>query len=167
MAEHAEAILTRRASVVWERRSNGYPFWRLYLEVGSGSRRSRQRVYIGSEGGLQLREAIRQMHGAFWGEDGKCRMADRAAWRQAQQQARDARKAVREARVAALAQVGRRPHGRTVRARRDIPAIERYRAEFQTASRKWLEQATWPGITETAYVTLRRTADRQRERRAI
>jgi len=104
------------------------------------------------------------MRTAFWGEDGNSRRYGKAALHRLQQQARDVHKAVREARAAVLAQVGRHTHGRTVRARRDIPAVDRYRAEFQTASRTWLEQATWPGINEKAYIAFRRAANRRRER---
>lgn len=99
------------------------------------------------------------MRSAFWGEYGNGRRFRKTARHQAEQKAREARSVARRTRATVPAQVGRRPHGRTVRARRDMPAIERYRAEYRTVSRKLLEEAMWPGITETAYVALRRATD--------
>ena len=77
------------------------------------------------------------------------------------QEARQARKAGRSAREAVLAQTHHHSHGRTVRARRDVPIMERYRAEYRHLSRRALEEATWPDITEDEYIALRRGADRR------
>ena len=63
-----------------------------------------------------------------------------------------------KARQAALALTHRHLHGRHVRAQRNVPAEDRYRAEFRHLSHKALEEATWPGITEDQYVALRKTA---------
>lgn len=56
-----------------ERRSDGSRFWRLYVE--SGSRHSgnlgRTRIYIGRQGGLELREAIRIMREAYFARLGE------------------------------------------------------------------------------------------------
>ena len=161
MAEHAEGILHQRASVVKDRRGNGYPFWRLYLEGGSGQHRRRRRAYVGSQGGPELRTAIHQARRAFWGAYGNARGFQKAMSEQIEQESRELRQAAGSARAAGLAQVGRHPHGRTVRACRSIPAVERYRSEYRTASRRLLETATWPGITLTEYIALRRAADRR------
>ena len=160
MTEHAEGILHQRASVVRDRRGNGYPFWRLYIEAGSGEHRTRRRAYVGSQGGPELRTAIRQARRAFWGTYRDARGYQKAMREQIEQEGRQLRQAASSARVAALAQVGRHPHGRTVRACRGTPAVERYRAEYGTASRRLLEAATWPGITVAEYIALRRAADR-------
>ena len=155
LIEHVAAILTGRASVVRERRGNGYPFFRLYIESGSGHARRRQRVYVGSQGGPELRAAIKELRRVFWGPQGDAAAFLRAAWGQLGRGVKEARKSARGARDAVLSQVGRRMHGRSVRSRRDVPAVERYRAEYRTLSRALLEQETWPGITEEEYVGLR------------
>jgi len=160
-AEEAHrAILHQRASVVKDRRGNGYPFWRLYLEGGSGQHRRRRRAYVGSQGGPELRKAIRQARRAFWGAYRDARGFQKAMREQLEQEGRQLRQAAGSARAAGLAQIGRHPHGRTVRACRSIPAVERYRSEYRTASRRLLEAATWQGITLTEYIALRRVADR-------
>ncbi|MHC5035602.1 MAG: hypothetical protein ACYTFZ_11265 [Planctomycetota bacterium] len=148
LTEHAEAIVHGRASVVQERRGDGRPFWRLYLETGSGPRRQRRRVYVGPEGGRELRKAVRCLRRAYWGPYGSSRGFLAAL-------------AKETAREAILAQTYRHSHGRTLRARRNVPATERYRAEYRTLSRRLLEAATWPGITEGDYVALRKAADRR------
>jgi len=79
---------------------------------------------------------------------------------QIEQEGRQLRKAASSARTAGLAQIGRHPHGGTVRTCRSIPAVERYRSEYRTASRRLMEAATWPGITLTEYIALRRVTDR-------
>ena len=71
---------------------------------------------------------------------------------------REARRAARGAHDAVLAQTHRHLHGRRVRASRAVRADERYRAEYRHLSRKALEAATWPGITEDEYVGLRSAA---------
>ena len=42
-----------------------------------------------------------------------------------------------------------------------MPIMERYRAEYRHLSRRALEEATWPDITEDEYIALRRGADRR------
>lgn len=161
MIEHAEGILHQRASVVKDCRGNGYPFWRLYLEDGSGQHRRRRRVYVGPQGGRELRTATRQACKAFWGSCRDARSFQKAMREQLEQEGRQLRQAAGSARAAGLAQVGLHPHGRTVRACRSIPAVERYRSEYRAASRRLLEAATWQGITVTEYIALRRAADRR------
>lgn len=56
--------------------------------------------------------------------------------------AREARDAARCVKALLLAQTYRHSDGRTVRNRRDVAAVERYRAEYQHVSRKALEEAT-------------------------
>ena len=70
LTDHADAILFGRASVIRDRRGDGRPYWRLYLETGSGPNLHRQRVYVGPEGGLELRQAIGELRQAFWGSPG-------------------------------------------------------------------------------------------------
>ena len=66
LTDHSHAIIHDRASVVRERRGDGRPYWRLYLESGSAQERERKRVYIGPEGGPELRQAIRQARQDYW-----------------------------------------------------------------------------------------------------
>jgi len=67
MTEHAESILNDdRVSLRRERRGDGRPYWRLYLESGSGEERERRRVYVGPEGGPELRAAIIRFRRACW-----------------------------------------------------------------------------------------------------
>ena len=66
LADHHHAIMHDRASVVRERRGDGRPYWRLYLESGSGPERERKRVYVGSEGGPELRRAILEARRDYW-----------------------------------------------------------------------------------------------------
>ncbi|MGB2824987.1 MAG: hypothetical protein WBF17_28720 [Phycisphaerae bacterium] len=164
MAEHLSAILTGRACVVREKRGNGYPYWRLYVEAGSGQGRTRLRVYVGTEGGPELRRAIRDARRAFWGQHGYAAGLRRDVIRELEREAKGTRGAARKARAIALSQVGRRLHGQVVRARRDIPAVGRYRAEYRSVSLKLLEEATWAGISETQYTALRRAVDRLHRR---
>jgi len=72
-AEWSSHLLTHRASVVLEARSDGSRFWRLYIESGSRYSDSleRRRIYIGNEGGPQLREAIRLLRDAYFGPLGE------------------------------------------------------------------------------------------------
>jgi len=41
--------------------------------------------------------------------------------------------------------------------RRKVPVEQRRRAEYRHLSRRALEEAIWPGVTEDEYVSLRRT----------
>ena len=66
LTDHSHDIVHDRASVVRERRGDGRPYWRLYLESGSGPERERKRVYVGPEGGPELRRAIREARRAYW-----------------------------------------------------------------------------------------------------
>ena len=161
LTDHAGAIVHGRASVVRERRGDGRPYWRLYLETGSGRHRQRRRVYIGREGGRELRKAVRRLHRAYWSPWGSLRGFLAALAKDTAREARDTRQAARAGREAILAQTYRHSHGRAVRARRDVPAAQRYQAEYRTLSRKLLEAATWPGITEGQYGALRKAADRR------
>lgn len=89
-----------------ERRGDGRPYWRLYLESGSGQERERKRVYIGPEGGPELRQAIRQARRDYWlGCDGLSdflRAVNQILHAEARQ-AQEARDAARNIRAAALA----------------------------------------------------------------
>jgi hypothetical protein len=154
-------ILHRRASVLRDSRGDGRRFWRLYLESGSGPYRQRDRIYVGPQGGPELREAVKELRMAFWGEYGNVGGLLAAAAKETAKQAREARKAARSAREAVLAQTFRRSHGRAVRNRRDVPAEQRHLAEYQHLSRKALEEATWAGITQEEYVALRKASDRR------
>ena len=160
LTDHADAILSDRASVVHERRGDGRRYWRLYLESGSGECRQRRRVYVGPQGGEELRQAIAAMRRDFWGDYGGPNGFLRALAAEGADEAREARRAAREARQAALALTHRHLHGRRVRTRRNVSAVDRYRTEYRHLSRKALEAATWPGITEEQYITLRKTAER-------
>ena len=43
LTDHEQAILYQRACVVRDRRGDGRPYWRLYLESGSNDERKRLR----------------------------------------------------------------------------------------------------------------------------
>ena len=150
--------------MVRERRGDGRPYWRLYLESGSAQERERKRVYIGPEGGPELRQAIGEARRDHWlGCDS---LSDflKALGKilgQGAQEAREARLAGRCLKALLLAQTHRYSHGRTVRNRRGVAAVDRYRAEYRHLSHRALEQATWPGITEEQYIALRRDASRR------
>ena len=141
--------------MVRDRRGDGRPFWRLYLETGSRPWRTRQRVYVGPEGGPELREAIDGLRRAEFLGCANLREFLQRLRREFAAEGRELRKLARQNRQAVLAQTHRHLHGRTVRARRDVPREERYRAEYRHLSRKALEAATWPGITEGEYLALR------------
>lgn len=68
------------------------------------------------------------------------------------------RRAAKKAHDSVLGQTHRYRHGRTVRCRRKVPVEQRCRAEYRHLSRRALEEATWPGVTEDEYVSLRRNA---------
>jgi len=161
LTDHVVEILHRRVSVVRDSRGDGRQFWRLYLESGSGPDRQRDRIYVGPEGGPELREAIKDVRMAFWGEYGNAGGLLAAATKETAKQAREARKAAHSAREAVLSQTFRHSHGRAVRNRRDVPSEQRYRAEYQHVSREALKEATWAGITQDQYVALRKAADRR------
>ena len=156
---HALEIVHMRSSVVLDQRGNGYPFWRLYLETGSGYCRRRRRVYVGKQGGKELRQTIRRLKKEFWGPCGGPRGFRKAMAHNLENGAVRTRRALRASQDTLLAQTFRHRHGRQIRAQRNVPAVKLYRAEYGHVSRKALEEATWPGITEAQYIKLRRVAD--------
>jgi hypothetical protein len=162
LTEHTDEILSCRASILQDRRGDGRMYWRLYLESSSGPDRWRQRHYIGTQGGLELRQAIRELREAFWGDCGGADGFMKALAAAGAKELRELRRAARKAHDSALGQILRYRHGQTVRCRRKVPVEQRCRAEYQHLSRKALEEATWPGVTEDEYVLLRRTVATER-----
>lgn len=157
LTENIDEILYCRSSILRERRGDGRQYWRLYLESSSGPSRRRQRLYIGTQGGPELRQAIRELREALWvdyrgpGDFVKAEIADRT------KELREARQAARKAHDSILGQTHRYRHGRTVRCRRNVSTEQRCRTEYRHLSRRALEVAFWPGVTEDEYVSLRRT----------
>jgi len=90
--------------------------------------------------------AIRQARRTFWGAYRDARGFQKAMREQLEQEGRELRQAAGSARAAGLAQIGRHPHGRTVRACRSIPAVERYRSEYRTASRSFISFRRRPAM---------------------
>ncbi len=105
-----------------------------------------------------MRNAIRKLRQVCWGDSGTAKRFVKDLENQVTSHAREARRTARKSRAAVLALIGQRPHGRTVRARRDIPTVERYKMEYRFLPTEALEKATWPGISEAQYVVLRKAA---------
>jgi len=117
--------------------------------------------YLGKGGAKQLRSAIRALCLRRLGyssaqEARRARAEEHAEFFKLARRLLAERDKATAARRAALALVGSRAHGRTVRQRRDVPNEASWATEYWLIPREVLEEATWPGITEEEWVGLRR-----------